>query len=102
MRHVLPGAFSLMALGFGLESARSAGFTIDPDPTSLTLGEILDRVARANAPRPALKPVAPQQVTGEVVTMPAVPQGAVTVLAPRVRHRNDPVRTVYPVPPQRP
>jgi hypothetical protein len=101
MRYVLPGAFSLMALGFGLEPARAAGFSIDPDPNSLTLGEILDREAKANAPRPALKPVV-VQVPADVVAMPAVPQGAVTVLGPRLRHRNDPVRTVYPVPPQRP
>jgi hypothetical protein len=101
MRHVLSGAFSLMALGLGLEPARAAGFSIDPDPNSPTLGEILDRETRANAPRPALKPVTAQP-PAEVVAMPAVPQGAVTVLAPRLRHRNEAVRTVYPVPPQRP
>lgn len=102
MRHVLPGVFSLMALGLGLEPARAAGFSIDPDPNSPTLGEILDREARANAPRPALRPVAAQSPAIGVVTMPAVPQGAVTVLGPRLRHRSGPVRTVYPVPPQRP
>lgn len=90
MRHVLSGSrllsgvFSFWVAGLGATEARPAGFSIDPDPNSPTLGDILDGEARANAPRPALKQVAPPPVT---VSTPYVPRAAVTVLAPRVRAR---------------
>lgn len=97
MRHVLSGAglvsgvLSLLVAASGAANARPAGFAIDPDPNSPTLGDILDREARASAPRPALKPVEvpPAPVT---VSTPYVPRAAVTVLAPRVRSRGAPER----------
>lgn len=94
MRHVFSGAglasgiLSVMVAACGAANARPAGFAIDPDPNSPTLGDILDREAKANGPRPALKPVeAPPPVT---VSTPYVPRAAVTVLAPRVRSRGEP------------
>lgn len=93
MRHVLSGAglvsgiLSLLVAGFGAANARPAGFAIDPDPNSPTLGDILDREAKANAPRPALKPVEAPPSAPVTVSTPYVPRAAVTVLAPRVRPR---------------
>ena len=90
MRCVLLGCSLLAA---ALSSAHAAGFSIDPDPNSPTLGEILDREARANAPRPALKPIAAEGVpvaAPRIVDKPLIPREAVTVLAPRVRQRPEP------------
>lgn len=100
MRPVVSWALALsclapFCLGAGALTARAAGFAIDPDPNSMTLGEILDRERLANAPRPALRPAALAPASAE----PVVPLGAVTVLAPRTR---GPVRQIYPIPPQRP
>ncbi len=111
MRHIL-GALALLGLGAGQVPAWAAGFAIDPDPNSATLGELLDREARRNAPRPALKPMpvpppafsVPQIEVPRAVPVPRaeskpiIPRGAVTVLAPRVRARAEPVPPVRKIP----
>ncbi|MCZ8184610.1 MAG: hypothetical protein O9322_16685 [Beijerinckiaceae bacterium] len=68
------GLFGLLAL----QPAFSAGFAIDPDPRSPTLGEILDSEERARLPTAPVRPVR---------TQPYVPPGATTVWAPGVRSR---------------
>ncbi|MFY8114341.1 MAG: hypothetical protein ACOVOC_08990 [Rhabdaerophilum sp.] len=73
------GLFSLLAL----QPALAAGFVIDPDPGSPTLGEIVDREERARLPAPPIRPVRSQ---------PYVPPGATTVWAPGVRPRGTRVR----------
>jgi hypothetical protein len=57
---------------------------IDPDPRSLTLGELMDREQRIALPVPRKKP-APR-----VVRQPVVPQEAVTVIVPGGRLRAPP------------
>lgn len=68
------GLFGLLVL----QPAFAAGFAIDPDPRSPTLGEILDSEERARLPAAPVRPVR---------TQPYVPPGAATVWAPGVRAR---------------
>lgn len=70
------GLFSLLAL----QPVLAAGFAIDPDPRSPTLGEIVDREDRARLP------IAPPR---QVRAQPVIPRGAVTVWAPGVRPRGE-------------
>lgn len=70
------GLFAFMAA----IPAFPAGFPIDPDPRSPTLGDILDSEARARKAVP-LPPVR------TVRTEPVIPRGAVTVWAPGVKAR---------------
>lgn len=71
------GLFSLMVVS----PALAAGFAIDPDPRSPTLGEMVDREDRAR--RPVVVPP-----VRNVRTEPVVPRDAVTVWAPGVKPRS--------------
>lgn len=73
------GLFGLLVL----QPAFAAGFAIDPDPRSPTLGEILDREEQARLPVAPVRPVR---------TQPYVPPGAATVWAPGVRMRREKAR----------
>lgn len=70
------GLFAFMAA----IPAFPAGFPIDPDPRSPTLGDILDREEKARR-------VAPLPPVRTVRTEPVIPRGAVTVWAPGVKSR---------------
>lgn len=70
-----------LVLALAPAPALAAGFAIDPDPRSPSLGEILDAEKRAKPPPRA--ELAPARIS----TKPVVPQGAVTVVVPRARLR---------------
>ncbi len=75
------GLFSLMVVSSAVSPALGAGFAIDPDPRSPTLGEMVDREESARRPL-----VAPP--VRNVRTVPVIPRDAVTVWAPGVKPRS--------------
>ncbi|HRE20719.1 MAG TPA: hypothetical protein PKW21_06765 [Rhabdaerophilum sp.] len=78
-------ALSVLAmLASTVEVVRAAGFTIDPDPASPTLGELVDR---ENSVASALRGPAEGRPRPVVVRVPATPREAVTVIVPGRRLR---------------
>jgi hypothetical protein len=84
MRRSFQGLVILCLAGGVANPAFSAGFSIDPDPASPTLGEVLDREARLRraASVPVVATPAPR-----ISAVPAIPQNAATVIVPGTRNR---------------
>ena len=96
--------FLALGAASGAQTTRAASFAIDIDPSSPTLGDLLDRESKSKLPAkpstsPRTTPDTPVQATPpaprSISSEPIVPRNAVRVNVPRAKSR-------APLPPTRP
>lgn len=80
----ISASLSLAAVLILDQSARAAGFSIDPDPASPTLGELVDREKLA---ADTLRGPSVTSRPANVTRVPVMPREAVTVIVPGRRLR---------------
>lgn len=77
-------SLALVALLALCQAVSAAGFSIDPDPASPTLGELVDREA---GPVRVLRGPVVERNPATITRVPAMPREAVTVIVPGRRLR---------------